>query len=223
MYRKFKIYLIISSIISIGLIVTLTYKVITETHSPQFFGVDFTNKYNEILSYSALIGTILTFLSIMFILFAILHEKNIYEEQKNEKESKSDEELQDRIILIRNIVSEIKTDISVLSGNMQSFIAEEKKEPHGFNDFLSPLFNNYYELIERDFSIVFKSFQSQFKSENKIEIFNKVFKQVNIYCNLLKEIKEKHKYHVYDKNREQKEILKEFNSLIDFCFIAWEN
>ena len=81
LYKKF---LIVATALILLFLIYLTADVIGETKNWKYFDIDFENKNNIVSGYGTLIGGILSFLSILFVLFGLLEQRlQILKEKKD--------------------------------------------------------------------------------------------------------------------------------------------
>ena len=80
-----KLFLIALISIVFLFLVLITINLANETEKWKFLGLDFNNKNEIISSYGSLIGGILSFLSILFVLVSLIQQQ---EQIRNEKEEK---------------------------------------------------------------------------------------------------------------------------------------
>ena len=85
--RLYKKILIGITIVVFLLILIFTIDVIRETPNRSFLDIDFQNKDNIVSAYGSLIGGILAFLSILFVLFGLLEQRQQILNEKAEKEA----------------------------------------------------------------------------------------------------------------------------------------
>ena len=95
------------SIIILIIIGVITLKVIFQTENPTLFDIDFDKKDHIVSSYGSLIGVLLTFLSIVFVIYTIIQQKQQYENDKLQEKKKEKNALFDRLKLVGNLLNEI--------------------------------------------------------------------------------------------------------------------
>jgi large-conductance mechanosensitive channel len=92
------------TIIILSILVWLTIDIIRETKEYVLFDIDFEVKYNSIAAYGALVGGLLSFLSILFVMYQLLEQRTQIIKEKQEKELESKEELFDILILLKTFM-----------------------------------------------------------------------------------------------------------------------
>ena len=97
--RLYKKILIGITLVVFLLILIFTIDVIRETPNRSFLDIDFQNKNNIVSAYGTLIGGILAFLSILFVLFGLLEQRLEILNEKAEKEEENRQELTDQLKL----------------------------------------------------------------------------------------------------------------------------
>jgi hypothetical protein len=190
-------------------------KVIFQTENPSLFDIDFDKKDHIVSSYGTLVGVLLTFLSIVFVIYTIIQQKQQYDNDKFEEKEKEKNSLFDRLKLVNNLLSEISSHISDTGKEMETFFIAEKESPLKSNKMSFYTNKNYYRLLELDYLSIFNSFQEYSNDEDKTKSFNNLYKKVDFYSESIVEQKEKYQYHIKDKFKRKFKIANELNSVMD--------
>lgn len=198
------------------MITIFTIKVIYQTENPRLFGIDFDSKSHIVISYSTLIGAVLTFLSIVFLLFTIIQQHEQFTEEKELKKYNIKRDRFDRLKLVNNLLIDTIKHIRSTGKELEKFIDLENKKP--LDTHILPFYanKNYYRLLDMDFLTVFQSFQTHYNTENWEEVFNNTYRKVDYYTEALSEIKESSKLHINDKAERKKEISFKVNSIMNY-------
>lgn len=180
-------------------IVFITVKLILKTENPALFDIDFDKKAHIVSSYGTLVGVLLTFLSIVFVIYTIIQQKEQYNDEKLSENKKEKDALFDRLKLIRNLLNEISKHITQSGIEMKSFFTKEKNQPLKSNQMSFYTNKNYYRLLELDYQLIFSAFQEFSNDDDKTKLFNNLYKKVDFYSESIVEQKEKYQYHIKDK------------------------
>ena len=208
------IFAIISFII-LSIIFIITFKVIYQTENPSLFEIDFDKKDHIISSYGTLIGVILTFLSIIFVLFTIIQQKEQFDEEKKIVQLKEKQALFDRLKLINNLITEIISHIEDTGYEMKEFYNPEIENPLDNNQMNFYTNKNYYRLLELDYLSIYNSFQEYIKETDKTKSFNNLYKTIDFYSEIISELKSKYQYHIKDKYLRKSKIANQLNTLMN--------
>lgn len=208
------VYFIVSLSILI-FIVIISIKLILKTDNPGMFDIDFDEKEHIISSYGTLIGSLLTFLSIIFVIYTIIQQKEQYDNDKLIELNKEKNALFDRLKLIHNLLNEISKHIADTGIEMKDFYEKEKEKPLGSNLMNFYTNKNYYRLLEIDYQSIFSAFQEFSNDGDKTKSFNNLYKKVDFYSESIIEQKDKFQYHIKDKFARKQKIAFELNSVMD--------
>ena len=203
------------SIIILIIIGIITLKVIFQTENPTLFDIDFDKKDHIVSSYGTLIGVLLTFLSIVFVIYTIIQQKQQYENDKLQEKKKEKNALFDRLKLVGNLLNEISGHILDTGKEMKEYYKEEKSNPLKGNQMSFYTNKNYYRLLELDYLSIFSAFQEYNTDDDKTKSFNDLYKKVDFYSESIIEQKEKYQYHIKDKFQRKLKIANQLNSVMD--------
>lgn len=232
--NKVPYFIISSCIIFISLLVFITIQAIVETENWKPFDIDFTNKEKVISGYSALLGAILSSLSIILLVYTIYlqiieskaqkirfqKEYSLQKEQfENEKIREENTERENKFLLIKLIsvfLDSIIKHIEETGKELSKFIIEEKKSPLKMNMLFFLVNKSISKLIEMDHLSIFKSF-SEFFSDKKewIEKYQLLFNSVGFYNDALLELRANYDYHKTDKFSRLKKIGEDLANLME--------
>lgn len=119
--------IVIISILLIGFLIALTLKVIYIVPNPKFLDIDFVTNSNVIQSYAALIGSILTFLSIIYVVYTIVQQRELFEKERKVELENKESDLLDRITLIDTLVADLIEHILKSGVEIKNFYETEFK------------------------------------------------------------------------------------------------
>lgn len=213
--KKLNTTFVIVSIAILLFIAIITFKLVFKTENPNLFDIDFDKKEHIVSSYGTLIGSLLTFLSIVFVIYTIIQQKDQYNNDKFLETQKEKSALFDRLKLIHNLLNEISKHITETGTEMEAFFKKEKEKPLGSNLMSFYTNRNYYRLLELDYQSIFSAFQEFSNDEDKTKSFNNLYKKVDFYSESIIEQKEKYQYHIKDKFERKQKIAYELNYVMD--------
>lgn len=212
--KFFKLFLIaLISIVFIFLIL-ITFNLANETENWKFLGLDFNNKKEIISSYGSLIGGILSFLSILFVLVSLIQQQ---EQVRNEKEEKLiDEkiELLNILKLLSSFFTSAIDNIELQGKEMKQFFEKEKEFPSQMNQMYFTTNKNFSRVIDLDSASIYKATSYNFKNDKDWEkMFLNIYSIFDFYSDAIVELKEKHESQINFKVEEQRKIS---NDLMQF-------
>lgn len=212
--------------LSIVLIVVFTVNVLTIDKNPILFSIDFVNKHQIIISYASLVGTILTFISIIFVLANIIQQKMQYENDKLIEKQKIKNDLYSRLLLIKNILEQLAKHVQDTGVELKNFYETESKFPLKGNVLNFYTNKSYYRLLELDYLSIYNSFQT-FGGNEKEKHFNNLYSIVDFYSQAFPEMKEKYQIYQKEKLQNKRDIValinKAINSSAELCGNLKEN
>lgn len=215
MSKKLKTTFIVVAIAILIFISIITLKLIFKTENPGFFEIDFDQKGNIISSYGILIGSLLTFLSIIFVIYTIIQQNEQYNNDKYLELKKEKNALFDRLKLVHNLLNEILKHINDTGNEMKAFYSKETEKPLNSNIMSFYTNRNYYRLLELDYQSIFSSFQLFSDEEDKTKSFNNLYKKVDFYSESISEQKEKYQYHIKDKFERKQKVADGLNNVMN--------
>lgn len=201
--------------LSIILISIFTWQILIIERNPLLLSIDYKNKYDEIQAYASLMGFILSFLSIIFVIYSIIEQRQYFEkniEIKNEDEKKL---RQDFLHFSKHYLTDIIKDTEDFSGNVENFYKEEQLNPLNSNFLKFTVNNNNQRFADIDNLQLFKSFTENISDGNSV--YNDFLKFTDFYIELKKEVKSKYQNHINDKFLRKREIALKLNEIMDSC------
>ncbi len=203
--------------ITVVLIVFLTFQAIYETDNWKLFDIDFNTRDHIIAAYGTLLGGILAFLSILFVLYQVYEQREqiILEKQDAENEKKQD--LKDRLLLLSNYLQTLQKDIVVHGERMETFYKAEKENPSTMNTMYFNTNKNFERVIEMDILSNFKAFQLYFCADGNDwqKEFVNLYETADFYNEAFKDLKKKYESHINDKVAKQKQIANNMMELLN--------
>jgi len=199
----------------IGIIILITAQFITQTTHWVWFPIDFLAYSDEISAYGTLVGGILAFLSILFVLYAIYESRSQIEKQRQEKIEDEKEESLNRLRLISNILISTTDDIISQGKAMKIYYEAERDFPSKMNTLLWNTNRHFGRLMNMDFNDMFKAFQTHFnhdKDWNKTLLNH--YNLNDFYGDAFADLKQKYRDHIHWKVAEQKKIGYDMDKLV---------
>lgn len=205
----------ILSILLIGFLITLTWNVIYTVPNPKLLDIDFVTKSNVIQGYAALIGSILTFMSIIYVVYTIVQQRELFEKERKIEREKEESGLLDRITLIDTLLSDLIEHILKSGVEIKKFYEIELESPLRGNLLLFYVNNNFTRIIEMDSINIFKACQLYYEGPKSVENFTELLKLVDFYSESQKELKIKFDSYINDKTIILKELVTDINLIFD--------
>lgn len=191
--KRYKVLIAVVSIFTIGIVLFLTIDAIYETNNWKWFSVDFDKRDHIISAYGALIGGVLAFLSILFVIYQVLEQREqILQEKKDVKKEKI-EEKKDLLKLISSFLGSIINDIKHQGKDLKTFYEKELKYPTLSNQTYFTVNDNFNRIVEMDYISVYKSFRHFFKdAEDWEKKFLNFYRDIDFYLQITPHLREKY-------------------------------
>ncbi|MCG7501761.1 hypothetical protein MHM83_07745 [Tenacibaculum sp. Mcav3-52] len=216
--RLYKKILIGVTIVVLLLILIFTIDVIRETPDRAFLDIDFQNKDNIISAYGSLIGGILAFLSILFVLFGLLEQRLQILDEKAEKEEENKQELLDQLKLLSSYLKSTIDHILSQGKTFSEYSQKEKDSPSEMNTMSFTVNKNFTRIIDMNPLSVYKAIRTNFQTEDNWEkIFLNIYSIFDFYSDGLRELKEKYESQIEFKVKEHRRISLEIRTLFNQC------
>jgi hypothetical protein len=182
-FKKITFFVILIAVFFFALIVYFTSNVIFE-EANRTFTLDFTNKSDIISSYATLISGLLTFLSILFVIYALISQKNeIIEKENNEKKLLQKNLIENFNLLIYYLKS-LLDSLDLLNKTLKEYTTEELKHPTINNALQIEINKNFTRIVDMDVKTTFKAFKTIFKEQNNENDFVNLYKYIDFYSEL---------------------------------------
>jgi len=199
-------------------ILIFTIDVIRETPNREFLDIDFQNKDNIVSAYGSLIGGILAFLSILFVLFGLLEQRLQILNEKSEKEEEYAQELKDKLKLLSSYFKSTIKDILKQGETFSEYSKKEQAQPSEMNRMHFTANKNFSRIIDMDPLSIYKAVRTNFQTdENWENMFLNIYSIFDFYSNGLKELKEKYESQISFKVKEQRKISVTIRDLSSKC------
>ena len=194
--NKIKFYkriLIGITIFIVILILIFTIDVISETDSWSFLNIDFEKKNNIVSAYGTLIGGILAFLSILFVLFGLLEQRQQILNEKYLKEQEENQELRDKLKLLSSYFKSTKDTIISQGNTLKDYYTKEQESPSEMNTMYFTANKNFTRIIDMDPLSIYKAIRTNFSNDEKWEkTFLNIYSIFDFYADGLKELQAKY-------------------------------
>jgi hypothetical protein len=214
----YKIILIIITLTIILLIVIFTIDVITETKNPIPFDIDFENKNNIVSAYGTLIGGILAFLSILFVLFGLLEQRQIISNENILKEKEYKEELLDKLKLLSSYFNSTIIDLKKQGAILNKYSIQEQESPSEMNRMLFTSNRNFTRIIDMDPLSIYKAMRINFiTNKNWENTYLNIYSIFDFYSQGLQELKHKYESQIRFKVKQQRKITFKIRELLNEC------
>lgn len=202
--------------IVLATIILITWNLINETENWQVFGIDFQNKGEIVSAYGTLIGGVLSFLSILFVLVSLLEQRQQILQEKQDQVESERIELLNRLKLLSSFIKFSIDNIKLQGEEMKKFYLPEKEFPSRINKMYFTTNKNFTRIVDLDPSIMYKAINQNFRSEPDWEkMFLNIFSLFDFYSEGLKELRQKYDYQVKFKFDEQKMISDDLKKLLN--------
>ena len=213
LYKKILTYIIILVFISLTII---TLDLIDDDKNWKFFAIDFKNKSDVVSSYGSLIGGILTFLSILFVLISLLEQRQQILNEKLEIIKNEESELLDKLKLLSSFFKSAINNIKIQGEEFKQFYIKEKENPSKMNKMYFTTNKNFTRIIDIDPTSIYKAIKSNFKNDDEWEkMFLNIYSIFDFYSESLKDLREKYQSQINFKVEEQKKISDDLKKLLN--------
>lgn len=216
--KNYKRILVGLTVFIILIITVFTLDVISETGDWVFLNIDFQNKNNIVSAYGTLIGGILAFLSILFVLYGLLEQRQQIIDERRLKEEEEKQELRDNLKLLSSYFNSTKKTIISQGNILKEYYLNEKESPIVMNTMYFNVNNNFRRIIDMNPLLVYKAIRTNFKDYDKWEkTFLNIYSLYDFYSEALQELKLKYEAHISFKLGEQRKIQEKTNNFLSIC------
>ncbi|MCW4452378.1 hypothetical protein OK344_09160 [Kaistella sp. BT6-1-3] len=216
--RKKIIYLI--AFIVIILIIFFTWQIIDWSKENILLSIDYKNKFDEIQAYSGIVGFLLSFLSILFVIYTIVEQREYFQKNIDLKESEEQKLKKDFIEFSKFYLEDVIKNTQEFGKNMKEYYEKAKNEPLKNFTLIFSVTNNNKRFSELDNLQLFKSFTENYSNGSKI--YNDFLKYTDFYIEAKNELKKIYQTHSTEKFERKKELAYLLNDIIDLCSSAIE-
>ena len=182
-FKKITFIVILIAALFFALIIFFTSNVISEETS-RTFKLDFTNKSEIISSYASLISGLLTFLSILFVIYALISQRNEIIEKENREKELMQKELKDNFNVLIYYLKSLLDSLDLLNETLKEYTTEELKHPTINNALQIEINKNFTRIVDMDVKTTFKAFKSIYKEQNNENDFVNLYKYIDFYSEL---------------------------------------
>lgn len=199
-----------------GLIIVLLCQLIAETDNWRWFAVDYNGQADQISAYGSLLGGILSFLSVLFVLYTILETREQIQNEKLDKNAEERLSKLNRLKLISNILISTTDEIKSLGENLLEFYPAEQANPSQMHVIYWNTNRHFDRLMNLDFLEMFNAFEEYFSDDkdwNKMLL--NLYNLNDFYGDAFADLKQKYRDQIQYKVTEQKSIGKEMNDMLD--------
>lgn len=219
MSRRLYRFIFITTLIFILLVfiflIIISFDAAGETDDWKFLDLDFTNKDNIIAAYGGLLGSILSFIAILFVILDLVYQRRQKTLESEEKEEIRLQELRDSLGITKVYVERLHKNNIDQSERALAYASEEMSKPTEMNR-MSFFPNTFPKLIlEIDRHNIFRALR-EFKPGNEWKkIFVDLYKIADFYNKSIEEITNKHQIHLNKKYKHNSAIATNLDILID--------
>lgn len=193
--------------LTLALIAFLTLQAIYATDNWKWFNVDFNKRDHIIGAYGTLIGGVLAFLSILFVLYQVYEQREQIIQEKKDAEIERKQDLKDRLLLLSDFIKSILNDIVSNGEQMEQFYKAEKAAPSTMNTMQFSINKNFQRITQMDDLSMYRAIKLYLKDEeNWQKHFLNLYELLDFYSEALLDLRAKYKYHTDDKVKELKQI-----------------
>ncbi len=218
MIKKIKTYKILISILLAIIFLTIiivTWKLVNETKDWLWFSIDFDKSDHIISAYGSLVGGILAFLSILFVIYQVLEQREQIWQEKKELDLEKINEKKDLLKLISSFLDSIISDIKNQGKEFKKFYEKELTYPTLSNQTYFTVNNNFNRIIEMDYMAVYKSFRHFFNKEEDWEKkFLDFYRNLDFYLKSTPHLRDNYTSQMSEKVKLKYEIQKNIQSIL---------
>lgn len=214
-FRNILITLTISVFI---VIIWVSLDLINETN-PREVRIDFTSKSEIISAYGTLIGGILSFLSILFVILTLLEQRQqtLRAEEIVDKDNR--QELFDKLKLLNSFLRSMIDGINAQGKILKEYYIAEQSHPSKMNKMYFLANRNFARAVEMDSLSIYKGIRLYLKNEDKNweKTFLNLFTLIDFYKEGLEDLRAKYISQINFKVEEQRKIGYSFLKLMNMC------
>lgn len=196
-------------------LIILSFDAANETRDWQFLNFDFSERDNIISAYGGLLGSILSFIAILFVVLDLVYQRRQKTLEIEENETLRIQELRDSLGLVQVFVDRLyqnNLNQSKIAADYAKVELEESTEMNRMTFFP----NTFPKLIlEVDRQNIFKALREFKPGKDWKKTYVDLYKISDFYDKSTEEITEKHQIHLNKKYKHSLEISKNLDVLID--------
>lgn len=184
------------AIIALVFVGYLSVELINETPNPTLWDIDYKSKADEISAYGALIGGILSFLSVLFILYNVLEVRGQIQQEKKAKELDERNKSLNLLKLIDTMMISTSSEVISQGERMKDFFESELSRPDIMNEMKWNSNRNFLRLVNLNMDELFLAFQSFSTGEDVNKTLLNIYNLNDYYNDAFAQLKEKYDAHI---------------------------
>ena len=199
-------------------IIWVTFDVINETN-PRQIEIDFTSKPDIISAYGTLIGGILSFLSILFVILTLLEQRQQILRGEKIVERENQQELFDKLKLLNSFLVSMIDGVKKQGEILKEYYLAEQSQPSKMNKMYFIANRNFARAVEMDSLSIYKGIRLYLKNvdSNWEKTFLNLFTLIDFYKEGLEDLRTKYVAQINFKVEEQRKIGYSFLKLMNKC------
>lgn len=199
-------------------IIWVTFDVINETN-PRQIEIDFTSKPDIISAYGTLIGGILSFLSILFVILTLLEQRQQILRGEKIVERENQQELFDKLKLLNSFLVSMIDGVKKQGEILKEYYLAEQSQPSKMNKMYFIANRNFARAVEMDSLSIYKGIRLYLKNvdSNWEKTFLNLFTLIDFYKEGLEDLRTKYVAQINFKVEEQRKIGYSFLKLMNMC------
>jgi hypothetical protein len=196
-------------------LVILSFDAANETENWQFLNFDFSKRDTIISAYGGLLGSILSFIAILFVILDLVYQRRQRTLEIEEKEASRIQELKDSLGFIQVYIDRLYQNNINQSKIATEYSKEEKEYPTEMNR-MSFYPNTFPKLIlDVDRQNIYKALREFKPGEDWKKTYVDLYKIADFYDKSTTEVTAKHQIHLNKKYKHSSEIAISLDTLID--------
>ena len=207
--------------IVIILIIFFTWQIINWDKQSILFSIDYKEKSNEIQAYSGIMGFLLGFLSIIFVIITIIEQREYFQKNLNLKEKEEKDLRKNFTNFAIFYLNDVLKNTNEFAPLLKAYYLKELEKPLDNNNLIFTATNNNKRFSNIDNLQLFKSFTENFNDGSKI--YNDFLKYTDFYIEAITELKIIFKKHINNKFERKRSLALDLNEIMDLTSIIIEN
>lgn len=213
--KKYKVLITIVSIVTGIILIILTIDAIYEIENWSWFNIDFDKRDHIVSAYGALIGGVLAFLSILFVIYQVLEQRQQILQEKVDANNEKIEEQKDLLKLLSSFLGSVINDIKHQGKDLTTFYKKELAYPALSNQTYFRVNENFNRIVEMDYMSIYKSFRHFFKTEKDWEKkFLNFYRNIDFYLKITPHIRENYSSQMNEKVKRKYSIQSDIQAFL---------
>ena len=177
-------------------LIVISFDAAGETDNWKFLDFDFTHKNNIISAYGGLLGSILSFIAILFVVLDLVYQRRQKTLENEEREETRLQELRDSLGITQIYIERLYNNNIEQSKIAENYAREEKEHPTEMNrmSFFPNTFPNL--ILEVDRQNIFRALREFKPGKDWKKTYVDLFKIADFYNKSTDEISNKHQIHL---------------------------